>query len=267
MSLRRVSLLFCFTVCIFTNIFSQAFPERHSTNLGDAWLSCQTSANPNAARGNSHWIMYNLGDIYSLASSKMWNFNTPERINSYDNQSWSISRLAGKLEDGMKDMIIDISSNGVTWQEWGRFTLPKGPGSSFYQGVSGPDFGGKLARYVLITGVSNHGGSCYGLGEIKFNGSIATTSPTDNVSAAITINASPNPFSDQTTIRLEGLSMGDVNFEIFDLMGRKLKSSNYIIKSKNDEMILNGEDFLSGIYFLKITQQEISKTIKLEVIR
>ncbi len=267
MSLRRTFLVFCFTCCFLVEIYSQAYPDRHSTNLSDSWLSCQTSSNPNSARGNGHWIMFNLGDIYSLTSSKIWNFNTPERINTYDNQPWSISRLPGKLEDGMKDMIIDISLNGVTWQEWGRFTLPKGPGSSFYQGVSGPDFGGKLARFVLITAVSNHGGNCYGLGEIKFNGTIATTSPVDDAAPNVEIIAIPNPFSDQTTISFNGLAMGKVNFELYNIMGKQLKSLNYMIKTEKDELQLSADDLYSGIYFLKLIQKDFSKTIKLEVIK
>ena len=30
----------------YISLFSQAFPDRHSTNLSDSWLSCQTTANP-----------------------------------------------------------------------------------------------------------------------------------------------------------------------------------------------------------------------------
>jgi hypothetical protein len=118
--------------------------------------------------------MYNLGDTYSLNKSTIWNLNVPERINSFDNQAWSLTRLPGRAEDGMKDIIVDISINGTTWTEWGRFTIPKAPASGFYQGISGPDFLGKIAKYVLITGVSNHGGPCYGLSEIKFIGTVAT---------------------------------------------------------------------------------------------
>ena len=145
--------------------------------------------------------------------------------------------------------------------------MPKGPGSSFYQGVNGPDFGGKLARYILITAVTNHGGSCYGLGEVKFNGTIATTSSVGDELSNIDIIATPNPFSVQTTIHLNGLTNGNLTLEVFDLMGRKMKTFIHNVKNEKDEMPLYADDLSSGFYLLKLTQKEDVKTIKLEIIK
>lgn len=247
--------------------FGQAFPDRHSTNLNDGWLSCQASANPNPARGTGHWIRYNLGDTYALTQSTIWNFNTPERVNSYNNQPWSLAPLQGKLTDGLKDVVIDLSINGIDWQEWGRFTIPIAPGSSFYEGSFGPDFGGKLARHILITAVSNHGGSCYGLGEVRFNGTIATVSSTLDPLADASISASPNPFRNQTLIKLEKFPQGEARFTLMDVVGKELISSTIVVRGEVEEFPLDGNDLTSGLYFLKITQKDAVKTLKLEVIK
>lgn len=247
-------------------IFSQAFPERHSTNLSDSWLSCQTTANPNPARSTSHWIMYNLGDTYSLNKSTIWNLNVPERINSYDNQAWSISRLPGRTKDGMKDIIIDISINGTTWTEWGRFTIPKAPASGFYQGVSGPDFLGKIAKYILITGVSNHGGSCYGLSEIKFNGTVATVNSIPDILEGVTMSASPNPFTQQTVILLTGLPPGEISVDISDITGRQVKSFLHQVKNITEELIVQRDGLPSGLYTFKVIKNDRVKTIKIQIL-
>jgi hypothetical protein len=242
------------------------YPDRHSTNLNDHWLSCQSSANPNTARGNSHWIMYDLGDTYALNGSNIWNFNTPERINSYNNEPWSFSPLPGKLEDGMRDIFIDLSVNGTVWKEFGRLNIPKASGSSFYEGTTGPDFGGKIARYVLITAVSNHGGTCYGIGEVKINATAVTTAVNDPL-AGVSVSINPNPFTDKANLHLEGFPTGEASLTFVDVMGKSYYQS--VINLIEDKTIipLSAQDMPSGLYFAQITQQGGIKTIKFEIIR
>lgn len=60
MSFRRWLLVSCYIGMGFSTLFSQAYPDRHSTNLTDGWLSCNATTNPNPVRGGGHWIMYNL---------------------------------------------------------------------------------------------------------------------------------------------------------------------------------------------------------------
>jgi len=267
MSFRRKSLVICFTILYMSAIFSQAYPDRHSTSLSDGWLSCQTSANPNPLRGSSHWILYNLGDTYALTTSKIWNFNTPERINSDNNGTWSLQPLQGKLVDGLNDILIDLSTDGITWKEHGRFTIPKAPGSSFYEGVFGPDFSGKTARYVLITATSNHGGSCYGLGEFKIKATAITTSTTSDPLADATISAFPNPFTDMTALALQNFPAGEVDISIMDLSGKNYKNLTHTIRDKYESINISGTELPAGLYILQVTQKEASKSIKLEILR
>lgn len=265
----RLLLIFCILNLSVVHIHGQVavFPDRHSTTLTEAWLSCQSSPSPNPVRGNGHWIQYDLNDTYALQNSKIWNFNTPGRINSYDNQTWSLNPLIGKLQDGMKDVLIDISIDGINWQEWGRFTIPIGPGSSFYQGVAGPDFGGKIARYVLITALSNHGGTCFGLSEIKIFGTIATISNVIDPLKDASILASPNPFNIGSVISLTNFPVGEARLTLLDINGKEVFSNNINIQSESTIYNLSGISLASGIYFLNILQNGASKSIKLEVIR
>jgi hypothetical protein len=267
MNYRLLLFIFCFFTLGLSISYAQGHPNRHSTSVNDGWLSCTPSANPNPARGTSHWIMYNLGDTYALTTSTVWNFNTPERINSFNNESWSLIPLPGKLEDGLRDVLIDLSLDGISWKEHGRFTIPKAPGSSFYEGVFGPDFGGKTARYILITAASNHGGDCYGLGEFKVKATAITTSNTLDPLANATLSAQPNPFRDMTTISLNNFPHGDISLTILDLMGKEIKKYEMNIRNEAESMNISGTDMPSGFYILKVTQRESTKSLKLEILR
>jgi Secretion system C-terminal sorting domain len=252
------------------DLIGQAYPDRHSTSLSDGWISCNPSTNPNPLRGPNpnHWIMYNLGDLYSLQSSTIWNFNTPRRVNSWNNETWNAVTLPGRLEDGMKDVMIDISSDGISWREWGRFSLPKAPGSSFYQGVAGPDFSGKLARFVLITALNNHGGTCFGLGEFKINATIATTVASyDDGLYGASIAAVPNPFTDVSTLSMKKFPKGKASVSIFDLMGRQLFNKEMEIENELEELSITSNGFNSGLYILNVRMKESIISTKIEIIK
>ena len=137
-------------------------PMRHSTLGSDAWISCNTAANPNTARpGNSHWIRFNLGNIYALRKVTLWNYNHPDSLNM-----------------GIQSFYIDYKNENGLWLNLGTYSLNQAPGSSFYQGQNVADFLGKSVSEVLITGVTNYGGTCYGLSEARFdiaNSALAVT--------------------------------------------------------------------------------------------
>ena len=115
------------------------------------WLSCQTSTNPNPLRSNSHWLMVDLGERYNVLSSQVWNYN-----------------VAGATQNGMTNVAIDYSEDGVNWTELGIYNWPQADGSDQYGGFQGPDFGSVYAQYILITSL-NHSAACQGLGKIAFD--------------------------------------------------------------------------------------------------
>ncbi len=131
---------------------AQCFLDRHSTDWNDGWVSCTMTPNPNTVRGTSHWIQYDLGQNYILEEMHLWNSNE-----------------FGKTDRGIQEYYVDYSLDGLTWTELGLFNLDQASGSGFFEGNIGPDFDDTEARYVLITPISNHGGTCYGLAEIRIN--------------------------------------------------------------------------------------------------
>ena len=143
---------------LFGSVVGQVYDDmRHNTNYNDAWISCSALPNPNTNRGDGHWIMYDLRNDYDIFQFTFWNLNDPARLN-----------------DGIQEIAIDVSLDGNTWNQMGTYTLPMSDGSSFYTGVNALSLNGATARYVLLTGLSNYGGSCYGLSEVKFGVSEAS---------------------------------------------------------------------------------------------
>ncbi|HHH55450.1 MAG TPA: hypothetical protein ENK91_17465 [Bacteroidetes bacterium] len=132
------------------NIKSQCLPDRHSATWYDGWISCETTENPNNVHGKTHWIMYQFDDIYYLYEMHVWNMNAPDLLD-YD----------------VKDVVIDISTDGTTWTEFGQFTFSQATGKNNFEGIEELNFQGTKAKYVLITPLTNYGGSCYALSEIK----------------------------------------------------------------------------------------------------
>ncbi|NNF36497.1 MAG: T9SS type A sorting domain-containing protein [Saprospiraceae bacterium] len=150
--------LFLVGITMYLSMDAQMYHDnRHGTNYNDAWISCNTLASPNPDRGDGHWIMYDLRHPYDLFQFTFWNLNDAER-----------------LEDGVQNIIIDVSNNGNDWSEVGNYTIPRSDGSAFYKGVNAIDLNGMTARYVLLTATSNYGGNCYGLSEVKFGVSEAS---------------------------------------------------------------------------------------------
>ena len=123
------------------------------TIWNNQWQSCQSKSNPNSSRGNSHWILYDLGKVYDLSSSWIWNVNK-----------------SGDLNSGFKNVIVDYSINQTSWTTLGTYEFEKATGASNYAGFKGPNFNKRKARYILFTALDNWGAvSCYGLSEVRFN--------------------------------------------------------------------------------------------------
>ena len=149
--MKQVFLIISVVLMGIHSISAQCYPERHTTNGFDGWVSCDKAVHPeHPNRGETHWIEYDFGSSHSLHDIVFWNMNHPEYA-----------------DDGFKDVIIEHSSNGNTWITADTVTIPRAPVSGFYEGHMSIDLGGVTARYLLLTGLTNYGGFCYGLSEIK----------------------------------------------------------------------------------------------------
>ncbi len=218
-------------------VFSQCYPNRHSTNFFDGWISCELAPNPNPARPVSHFIMYDFVKIYSLGQMQIWNTNDPSHLD------W-----------GMRDVAIDYSVDGENWTPAGEFTFPQASGLSTYEGAPGPHLNDIEARYLLITGLNNYGGKCFGLSEFRVNGEEVIISDVDDIAnlECVDLSIFPNPFAEKMTLLLAPGCSGDMRYVLYDALGHEVISDKTSLISGQEKAIGIGRDLPAGSYMLHI---------------
>ena len=195
---------FLFAALLTANAVAQC-DGGHNTNPADAWLSCTGLSNPNADRSQEHWIHYDFGANYLLGTSILWNYNVPSETGN-----------------GLQDVVIDYSMDGVEWIEWGTYTLNEAPGTEAYLGDMGPDFDGVEARYLLISAATNYGGSCYGFAELKVEvepGSVGVDEP---AAPLLQFGLYPNPTRGACVVQMQ--TWQDATIRLLDLEGALIQS-------------------------------------------
>ena len=219
----------------------QCYPDRHSTNWFDGWVSCEEFPNPNPKHGMSHWIMYDLGQEYALKNAHVWNSNDPANLNR-----------------GLKEVAIEYSKNGSDWSEAGTFTFPQADGTSIYQGFDGPVFDGINARYVLLTALENWGGPCFGLSEILFeaeDAAITDVSELENpADRCFSIQAYPNPFTAKSRLIIQSQCEKAINYRISDVLGRVVSTGIVGETSGYHTLEIDGKTLPSGNYIVAVNQ-------------
>jgi len=237
MSFKQIATSCCILitlVCLHQNVQAQCTDDSHSTNANDSWLSCQTSTNPNSARGNSHWVMYDLGYAYGLSSTTFWNYN-----------------VANETNNGFKDIAIDYSLNGTTWTEAGIFQLPQANNNANYSGSTGLDLTGINARYVLVTALNTWGGTCAGLSEVQFEVVPSSTSCGDFI---VTETISDNPITNGIYYSNNDITSNGVVHQNTDVTFKAAES----ITLQPGFVVEGGSDFVAKIEACSISQPLIS---------
>ena len=231
-------------------VSAQCFLDRHNTTWYDGWISCTPSMNPNPARGESHWILYDFNYPYGLFQMHIWNTNAPEYLTS-----------------GMHEIVIDISNDGVNWTEVGDFEIPMADGTSTYEGLDLYDFGGVNAQYVLITGRTNHGGPCFGLSEIRIDVAediISSHEELPRQPACLSAVIFPNPI-DRTSSALisSTCSNAPIHYSIRDILGKTIANGVITPVSNEVELDLNALPIASGSYVLSLRQLDLVRSFKM----
>ena len=192
--------------------------------------------------------MYNFGRLYKLKDSHFWNTNDP------DNTDY-----------GFKELRIDYSVDGVEWQHYDNYTMARASGLSNYEGEQGPDFKEIEAQYVLITALNNYGGACYSLSEIKIDVEEVVISATDDLARSeqycFTASITPNPFNTEATLEIKSNCTDPIFYSIIDPVGRKI-INNQAYNHQGSATKLDGQLFISGIYFLIVSNGKGSQTYK-----
>jgi hypothetical protein len=230
--------------------FAQCYPNRHSTNFFDGWLSCEPAMSPNPDRPESHFILYDFQKVFALGQMTIWNTNDPSH-----------------LDCGMRDVAIDYSTDGITWQNAGEYTFPQASGLSTYEGAAGPNLNDIEARYLLITALTNYGGACYGISEMNVVGEEVIISAVEDPAtlACVDISLYPNPFADQVTLGLSSECTGQMNIMIYDGAGKMLSVQSVQLIAGQENRIELGQDLPSGAYALFI--EFGGKTVRRNIVK
>ena len=231
------------------SLSAQCFPDRHNTSWHDGWVSCETSESPNPERGNSHWILYNFGQEYIMNQMHIWNANDPAHLNY-----------------GLQEVAIDYSKDGIDWTTLGTFNFDEGPGQSQYEGFEGPDFEEVETQYVLITGINNYGGECFGLSEVRFGVAgpvVGVDDPEADSKWCLNVLTYPNPFVGKTNIDISSNCDEDVYYSIYNALGEVIMPEVKLENTVKATVQFNGSELAAGIYFLQVRKGVISRQYKL----
>ncbi len=120
----------------------------HLSNMDDMWLNAMTEV-------AGAWIQYDLKKAYALHRMHVWNHN---------------SQSEAFLGYGVKDAVVEISTDGENWTEFKTVELPQAPGTDGYTG-SDVALDEVVAQYVRIKPLSNYsllGLTQVGLSEVRF---------------------------------------------------------------------------------------------------
>lgn len=235
----RKSIITIFILSISLSLFGQCFPERHSTNWFDAWVSCETSISPNSSK--SHWIMYELDALYKIDKFKIWNINDPSH-----------------LEWGTKNLLIEYSEDGKNWFIADSFVLTKAPGSNDYEGDDWIDLNIPKAKFLLLTSLTNFKGDCHGFSEIKFSAEKIKLNTTISYEKnKMRVEVTPNPFSNQIEVNINSSLNGSCQIEILNSLGQNVYNNIVMIDNYTFHQTLDLKHLKSGIYHFQIKQKSV----------
>ncbi len=218
-------------------VYSQCYPDRHSTNWFDAWISCTKTINPNPANDASHWIMYDFKNQYAIDRIKIWNINDPDRLN------W-----------GMKEIRLEYSTDSIIWNSAGEFSLLKANGTNRYEGMDWFDVSISKARYVLITGLNNFGGTCSGFAEIRFSAEkVDVITSNENPvypETELLVKVLPNPFNDLFRAEFIGDKNSEIDILINDVFGKTMYTNRIHLSNGYHALRVQSARWPSGAYQL-----------------
>ena len=235
----KKSIITIFILSISLSLFGQCFPERHSTNWFDAWVSCETSISPNSSK--SHWIMYELDALYKIDKFKIWNINDPSH-----------------LEWGTKNLLIEYSEDGKNWFIADSFVLTKATGTNDYEGDDWIDLNIPKAKFLLLTSLTNFKGDCHGFSEIKFSAEKIKLNTTISYEKnKMRVEVTPNPFSNQIEVNINSSLNGSCQIEILNSLGQNVYNNIVMIDNYTFHQTLDLKHLKSGIYHFQIKQKSV----------
>ena len=235
--MKKIFLLLLAITILLAETSAQCFPDRHNTTWFDGWISCEEAESPNPERGISHWIMYDFVYQYELGQVHLWNSNDPKN-----------------LDRGVKEMIVDYSTDGENWTELGTYTFEMADGKTTYEGFDGPDFEGTEGRYLLLTAKSNWGGDCVGFSEIRIQVYGVNDIDENQLAGVLGLTIYPNPFKASFKAEITTQKREDIVYRLIDVYGRELRSGIIKQPGTTNYITVQGTGLQTGIYYLVVQQ-------------
>ncbi len=142
--------LFLFILLLSNKAKSQCTDNGNVWN--ESWKSCSETMSPNTVRGQSHWLLFEFNQPESIESIYVWNANR-----------------SGESQLGAKNIIIDYSVDGNTWEELGQYVFPQATEANNYDGFEGPELPGIFIEKLLITVLDNYdtNNNCVSIAEFE----------------------------------------------------------------------------------------------------
>ena len=176
--------------------------SRRATSGTDANFMWHVSGKENA------FIVLNLDGTYPVREIALWNYNAPDALgDGVDEIEVAFTtrepcRVTNVIETKMHKGQFDSEAKptelltGQTfdftqgkWEILGKFRVPKGTGEDKMPASLFIPFGDRQAQHIRITALSNHGGSGYGLSEVRvFSGKGWAVEPARNWTGLLSTN-------------------------------------------------------------------------------
>ena len=190
----------------------------HNRTGDNMWLTTENPpcpASPSgrtvAADGAKAWVSYEFDDVYTLGQMWVWNNN-----DSNDGSDVYTVR-------GLKDVIVDYSTDGSNWFTLGTthvFAQAPAPASDDYPGFAGPDFAGASAKYVVIAATSNYGEEPYDPGADKRRYSLSEV----EFRLVCDTNVSPADVQESTAVQNEAADPPSFTYTFLNTGGEEITS-------------------------------------------
>ena len=90
----------------------------------------------------------------------------------------------------------------------------------------------------------------------------------EDASAFAVAQNSPNPFNPTTTINFSIVEAGNVSIDVFNVAGQKVDTiANEFMSSGSQSVVWDASGFSAGIYFYTVKSGDITKTMKMTLLK
>ncbi|MCX6266541.1 MAG: T9SS type A sorting domain-containing protein, partial [Bacteroidetes bacterium] len=218
------------------------------------------------------------GDLDIVAGNEAGKLNYIRNTGSSTNPVWTvIPNFFGTIDVGSNCVpaIADLDMDGdldiITGNISGDVRYFENTGTSWVenptpvQGISGgqntaPAFADLDADGDYDLTLGNYDGT---FDYFKNNAIITGSGKTPVKLPAISLSASPNPFSESTVLHFEMGSKADVSLQVFNIGGKVIFSENWKnMAPGNHCQTWNAGELMPGVYFFRLITGENAETIK-----